>query len=489
MLRKITIIFFTIGIIFSLSNAFANPQQQLNPVQQKTLKNWSHSLAMQAATWGSPIVTMYTLRYRDALSPNAKAAPNTIWRMENIAAPKLSKQAGYVTPSANTVYGFGFMDLRQEPIILEAPDSHGRYYMIEIVDMWTNAFAYVGGKATGYKGGTFALVGPNWQGSLPPDVTRIDCPTPWVLVQPRVHIYKNKQLDLTGTQHILNNIKTTGLAAYLGQSPTKPFQYHYPAPIEENANLPVSALNFKDPLQFWEILSIALNENPPPEDQIEALLPLFEPLGLEFGRPWDRNHVLPEVLASMEDVAKNIGQLLSNLPIGTAFKGLVLPPPSIGNFGTDYQARAVVARMGLTANTPYEAIYWIYVDDENQHVLNGDHQYTITFEEPLPYYDPGFWSLTLYDRSNNYTVANPINRYMIGSDSKDVKKNKDGSFTLYIQKENPGKEKESNWLPAPEGVFYLIARVYAPKPELITILTNPNAWPIPVVSPNVSNNS
>lgn len=131
------LMFALMGNLWSASTA----ENKIAPIQVDANKEWTQALAIQAATWGAPLVTMYALRYHDALGPLAKAAPNTIWRMENISTPELSKEAGYVTPNVNTIYGFGFMDLRQEPIILEVPDSNNRYYMVEIVDMWTNAFA------------------------------------------------------------------------------------------------------------------------------------------------------------------------------------------------------------------------------------------------------------------------------------------------------------------------------------------------------------
>jgi hypothetical protein len=124
--------------------AHAQSLSQMRTERAGALKNWAHALALQAATWGSPLVTMYHLRYVDAVGPNAKARPNEIWRMEDISTPELSVEAGYVTPNVNVIYGFGFLDLRQGPVVVDAPDSDGRYYMVEIVDMWTNAFAYIG---------------------------------------------------------------------------------------------------------------------------------------------------------------------------------------------------------------------------------------------------------------------------------------------------------------------------------------------------------
>ncbi|MBS3903855.1 MAG: DUF1254 domain-containing protein [Simkania sp.] len=454
---------------------------QETPAQTKAVEEWTYSLALQAATWGAPLVTMYALRYNDAVGPNAKARPNTIWCMENISTPELSKEAGYVTPNVNVIYGFGFMDLRTEPIILEVPDSMGRYYMIEIVDMWTNAFSYIGGKATGYRGGKFALVGPGWKGEIPPSIQRIDCPTSWVLIQPRVHIYAKGVLDLLGAKKILNAIKPTGLASFTGKPPPISPHYNYLAPEPIHADLPVSVLKYKDPNQFWDLLMSAMNENPPPEDQINALLPMFKPLGLELYKTWDRSKLTPQVLEVMSRAAGTIGTLLDRLPLETMYQGAFIPPPTIGDFGTDYKTRAIVGRVGLTANTPEESVYWMYSLDTQGNVLTGENRYTMLFKQEIPFYTPGFWSITMYDAENNYTVPNPIHRYMLGSDSSGVKKNPDGSFTLYMQRQNPGKEMESNWLPAPSGRFHLILRAYPPKPEIIRLLTDATSWPIPVV--------
>ncbi len=225
-----------------------------------------------------------------------------------------------------------------------------------------------------------------------------------------------------------------------------------------------------------------MNENPPPQDQIAALLPMFKPLGIEFGKPWDRSKLSPVVLEAMGEAAKNIGPILAKLPVGTIENNAFIPWPTIGNFGTDYLNRAYIARNGLTANTPYEAIYWGSVLDNEGNFLRGDKKYTMTFKQAIPFIKPGFWSITVYNSNNNYTVPNPINRYMLGSDTPELKKNADGSFTIYIQNESPGKDKESNWLPTPSsGQFYLIPRAYAPTPEAIAILSDPNSWPVPAV--------
>jgi hypothetical protein len=446
----------------------------------KALGAYAQALAMSAAAWGSPLVTMYSLRYNDVFGPHPKAAVNAIWRMQDISTPELAQQAGYVTPNVNTLYGFGFLDLSAEPVILTTPDSHDRYYMVEIVDFWTNAFAYAGGVEAGYKGGKYAIVGPGWKGQLPPDVKRIDAPTRWVLIQPRVHVTGRD--DLPAARKVLDAITVQGLGAATGK-PAAPAQaYNYAPPVLTDPKLPVSALAFKDPLQFWEILADAMIENPPPPDQVTALLPLFAPLGIVPGQPWRRSTLAPVVVAAMEKVAREIPSEAALLPSGSFRNGWLVSWPTIGNFGTDYLNRAVIARNGLTANTPREAIYIGGLIGSDGSFLSGANRYTVTFKSQPPFVAPGFWSVTAYDQTNNYTAPNSINRYALGSDDKALKFNSDGSLTLYLQKDDPGSEHKENWLPTPAGTYYLILRSYAPGESLIRSQTNdPDAFPLPAI--------
>ena len=158
----------------------------------------------------------------------------------------------------DVIYGFGFLDLGPEPVILSVPDSKGRYYVVEIVDMYSNAFAYAGGTATGYKGGKFALVGPGFKGTLPPGVRRIDCPTRWTLIQPRVHVIN--PADLPAARKVMQEITVQGLAKFSGKPVPAAPVYNYALPKVTDAKQPASAMNYTDPLQFWEIFSAVINE-------------------------------------------------------------------------------------------------------------------------------------------------------------------------------------------------------------------------------------
>ena len=447
----------------------------LPPEMSSQVHDYAYSLATQAAVWGYPLPTFYSLRYNDVFGPKPKAKVNDIWRMTDISTPKLSEESGYVTPNVNTIYGFGFVDLGQEPVILTVPDSHGRYYMVEVLDAYSNAFAYPAGVESGYEGGTFALIGPGWKGTLPAGIRRIDAPTRWLLLQPRVHM-KNPE-DRAAAREVLAGITTTPLHKFMGTKAPPAVKYDYPAPdFADGLKTSTSWNSFKDPLQFWDILSSMLNENPPPQDQITALLPMFAPLGIELGKKWDRTKVNPIVLQAMKEAAANVGpKLLYGIPPGQAYNGWTFCWPSSGNFRTDYLNRAMIVRWGYTANTLEEAVYTGPQFDSEGKPLMGENKYTVTFMPP-PFKEPAFWSATMYDYKSNYTVENPINRYSLGSDNP-LKLNADGTVTLYIQATSPGKDKESNWLPsAASGRWYILVRSYAPGRQMIESSFDPKVW-------------
>ena len=230
--------------------------------------------------------------------PDVKAPPG-----ENLALHRKSRvreiaaESGYVSPNVNVIYGFGFADLGWQPHILTAPDSNGRYYMIELVDMWTNAFYYPAGAKNGYKGGKFALVGPGWTGTLPDGGTRVDCPTRWLELQPRVFV--KDTADLPGAREVMNAIKLEPLSAFNGTAPPPRPTYNFEVP-RVNPKVASSQMQFDDPLQFWSIFVDAMNENPPPKAQIAEVLRQYRWLGIEFGKPWDPKNVRPAYLEAMK---------------------------------------------------------------------------------------------------------------------------------------------------------------------------------------------
>ena len=273
------------------------------------------------------------------------------------------------------------------------------------------------------------------------------------------------QADLPGAKKVLNAITTQGLAEYLGKPALPAPKYNYAEP-KVAPKQTTSALAFDDPLQFWEILSAGMNENPPPADQIKALLPMFAPLGLEPGKQWDRSTVDPVVLAAMKQAVQKLPNVLLSLPYGALIKGwLVAPIEDLGEWGTNYYGRAYASGIGFTWNKPYEASYLMGYNDVDENPLTGAKKYTITWKQ-TPQVDPaGFWSLTPYDLETSCTVPNPINRYSLGSDNKDLKYNRDGSLTLYLQADSPGKDKELNWVPTGRSFLHGLARIRAQRSD------------------------
>ena len=368
--------------------------------RDRLIKEYAFTLAAQAATYAAPIVAMYNLRSTVAVGPDAKAPPGEFWRFMEIASPKIAAETGYVSPNVNVIYGFGFADLGWQPHILTAPNSNGRYYLIELVDMWTNAFFYPAGAKNGYKGGKFALVGPGWTGTLPDGVTRVDCPTRWLELQPRVFV--RDTADLPGARDVMNAIKLEPLSAYSGTAaPPRP-TYDYAVP-RVNPKVASSQMQFDDPLQFWSIFLDAMNENPPPKAQITEVLRQYRWLGIEFGKPWDPKNVRPVYLEAMKKASAAMGPMMSVAagPLyGTFRGGWGVGPVDMGNAGADYLTRAGLAVLGLTGNATNEAIYYSGYTDTAGKFLTGQRRYAITWKPGALYTDivpPGFWSVTMYD--------------------------------------------------------------------------------------------
>src|ERR1700677_825853 len=230
-----------------------------------------------------------------------------------------------------------------------------------------------------------------------------------------------------------------------------------------------------------------MNENPPPRNEIETVLPQFKYLGIGLGQKWQRESINPLILNEMKSAAQRIAPMMMPLiPIlSVTANGWNIPPANVGMPGADYPARAIIAVFGLTSNTPIEAIYYTSVTDGAGQPLTGAKRYSLTFKKSMECIratPPGFWSMTAYDSATGFTIPNAIDRYALGSDNE-LKRNADGSFTLYVQHDSPGPDREPTWLPSSSGSFYLIIRVYAPVSDVAAGLENPASFqgPPPMV--------
>jgi hypothetical protein len=417
-----------------------------------------------------PIVSMdATMRQAtnvpDASSVNMRAPVNQFAHVRKY--PKADEK-DVVRFNFDTLYSFAWLDLSKEPIILSVPDTQGRYYLLPMLDMWTDVFAVVGSRTTGTKAGSYAIVPPGWTGKLPDGVTTIVAPTPSVWILGRTQT--NGPADYAAVNKIQDGYKLTPLSQW-GKDYTPP--RNVPTdPTIDNETPPQVQVNKLDGMSMLSRLADLMAKHPPHANDYPILFRLKE-LGIEPGRPFDAKKLTTEQVATINKAAKDA---LAEMPVlmrkaGAFINGWNIGVENMGTYGTSYKRRAFVVLAGLGCNLPEDAVYPIaFVDGEGK-PLSGANSYVLHFEKgKLPPAD-AFWSLTMYDK-DGFQVPNPIDRFALSSHDQ-LKLNDDGSLTLYVQAETPGKDKESNWLPAPRGNFEPTMRLYSPRSEVLDLTWAP----------------
>ncbi|MEN6496618.1 MAG: DUF1254 domain-containing protein [Thermoguttaceae bacterium] len=422
---------------------------------------------VEAYVYGFPLVLMEVSKrvMTHVPSPTPSKAPiNQFAHMQAFPTPDFKD---VVSPNADTLYSSAWLDLSREPIVLHVPDTQGRYYLMPMLDGWTNVFASPGKRTTGTKAGDFAIVGPGWQGTLPAGVREIKAPTTMVWLLGRTQT--NGASDFAAVHAIQRQYTLTPLSAFGNRYSPLPA-----VPVDPNVDdktPPVEQVAKMDAATFFGMLADLMVANPPAAADAPMLAKLKQ-IGVVPGQKPDPvqmkslDAAVKVAQAKMAEAARNPGPLENGWVVRR----------DLGDYGTDYGKRAVVALIGLGANLSADAIYpYTEVDDEGR-PLNGSRRYVIHFAKGQTPPVEAFWSVTMYD-SHHFFVANPINRYAIG-DRDALRFNPDGSLDLFLQHQSPGKEKESNWLPAPAGNFNLIMRMYWPKPEVLN-----GTYKIPAVEP------
>lgn len=423
-------------------------------------------LAAQAFIYGYPLVYNLTeiAKFPQGGSLLGDPVPyNTFGYARQLRGPS----AKFVTANNDTLYLIVVCDLHNGPLVLHAPDTQDRYYGLQFIDAWTNNFAYLGRRATGTAEASYLIAPPGYDGEVPAGMTVIHSPTEMCVVLGRIAV--NGVEDLPAVHALQDQFTVTPLSVYHGGAA--------PAPA---AGVPEPDPRVSDDLQWWENFRVALAAFPPPAADA-PYLKVCEQLGLTAP---ESPYVNPDPeLAGLlvaahqaghdkiEELMKKIARTpngwqdskhafdynLDYFEVGT----LNTPEWKIADRTTAYVMRAVVARAGLWGNHGYEANYQLIFVDSDGQLLDSAHRYELTLTETPPV--DAFWSLTMYDVPEFYLVENSINRYSIGDRTPGLKKNEDGSVTLYIQKDTPGADKESNWLPTPQmGGFRPVMRMYQP---------------------------
>ena len=417
-------------------------------------------LAEKAYIFGYPLLVM-DATMKKMTAPEAEG-PSLIDRFSHMPSFPDYTFTDIVSPNADTLYSIAWLNLKDRPIILELPEMGGRYYVMQFLDGWTNDFISLGSRTTGSQAGVFLITGPQWQGEIPQGMSQVKAPTNMVWILGRTQT--NGEADYEAVHAIQAQYRLKPLTA---------FKAPVAGPDKDPATPPerVEALSAQE---FFARLNLLMLDNPPaPADQ--AFLSELTALGIGPGLKFDLT-ALPESTAQAIEKGRDAGLAhlrgLSSASFGTTSQGWSLAADHIGDYGTDYEFRAFIARFGLGANLREDAVYPSTKTDSDGRPLNGGANYAIHFAAGQLPPVRAFWSVTLYDQ-NQHLVQNPINRYASG-DRDPLVFEADGGLTLYIQHASPGPDKEANWLPAPEGDFNLIMRLYWPEESILN-----NTWPLP----------
>lgn len=372
-----------------------------------------------------------------------------------------------VRPNFDTLYSSAWLDLTAEPMIVTAAPTHSRYYLLPMLDMWSNVFAVPGTRTSGNGAGVWAVVPPGWSGPIPAGAERIESPTRYVWIIGRIQT--NGPADYEAVHRVQNGLAITPLSQWSQRSQPRSFS---PDPSVDMKTPPLVQVNTMPAARFFTMGAELMRLHPPqPTDW--SILARMARIGIKPGE-FDFAKAPPAVRAGLQRAAADgLRQMQEKLPsLARITNGWQMNTDTMGVYGNFYLKRAIVAMVGLGANQPEDAIYPMCVADADGSPLTGDARYVLRFtKEQLPPVD-AFWSITMYD-ADGFQVANPLNRFAIG-DRDALKFNPDGSLDLYIQHENPGPDKESNWLPSPEsGRLGVTMRLYAPRPEAIDGRWNP----------------
>jgi hypothetical protein len=443
----------TMALLASFPFTAASAETGVSPAEAR-------AIAKEAYIYSFPMVDSYRIQYAyfvNRENPEFKAPWNQIRNIPRVFTPE---DKAVQTPNSDTPYSMAGLDLRAEPIVLTVPAiEKERYFSVQLIDLYTHNFDYLGSRATGNGGGSFLIAGPGWKGETPKGVTKvIRSETEIVLAAYRTQLFNPSDLD--NVKKVQDGYKVQPLSAFLGQSAPKA------APVIDFIK-PLTPEQQKTSLEVFNIVTFVLQFCPTHPSEKE-LMARFAKIGVGAGKTFNASKLSPEVKAAMEqgiaDAWAAFAEFKKQADAGTVTAGDV--------FGTreylknNYLYRMTAAVLGIYGNSKQEAMYPMYSVDADGQKLDGANRYTLRFAPgQLPPVN-AFWSLTMYELPASLLVANPLNRYLLNSPMlPQFKRDADGGLTLYIQNESPGADKEPNWLPAPKGPFIMFMRLYWPKAE------------------------
>ncbi len=436
--------------------------------QQRPSADEAQTIAQEAYIYLYPLITMDVTR-KQLINTDPKVSPfgGPANAFTHIRAFPTADMKAVVRPNFDTLYSSGWLDLTSGPVVVSTADTGGRYFMLPMLDMWTDVFAVPGKRTNGTGAASFAVVPPDWSGKLPAGVERIDSPTPYVWVIGRTQT--NGTNDYGAVHQIQDGYKITPLADW-GKTPRASAAKIDPS--VDTKTPPLDIVNNMPAAEYFRYGAELMKLHPPRVTDWSTVARLKR-IGLEPGKSFDASKVDADVLTRA--AAAGLKHMHDKTPtIARVTNGWSMNTDTMGVYGNYYLKRAIIAMAGLGANQVDDAIYPLNVSDADGKPVMGENKYVLHFnKDELPPVE-AFWSLTMYD-AEGFQIANPINRFAIG-DRDALKFNADGSLDLLIQNESPGPDKESNWLPAPKsGPLGLTLRLYAPKPQVADGRWNPPA--------------
>ncbi len=434
-------------------------------VSVSTLSADLQTLSYEAFLYFYPLVTMDVTRQQSLNGTTPGCGPPNVFN--HMRAFPDANFRSVVRPNFDTLYSSAWLDLTEGPVTLTVPDTNDRYFMLPMLDMWTDVFANPGKRTSGTDAQQYLIVGPGHQGntgSPTHDAQVIEAPTPYVWIIGRTQT--NGTSDYPAVHTVQDGYTLTPAAP--------PAQAFVRDDSCDTTTEPMRIVNGMGALDFLSYAAELLAVNPPHPTDFSILARLSN-LGIEAGKPFDATKFSAEQRAQIEAGKQDaLAAVTTSAPtLATITNGWMNLGEGMGVYGNSYLRRAVVTLVGLGANPPEDAVYPIAVTDADGQPLSGDNDYVMHFDaDALPPVD-AFWSVTMYD-AEGYQCANELNRFAIG-DRDDLTFNADGSLDLYLQHNNPGSDKESNWLPAPRGSLGVTMRLYAPRREILAGTWQPPA--------------
>jgi hypothetical protein len=429
-------------------------------------------LATDAYIYGYPLVTMEMTR---RVITNVAAVEGTRGPMGQIIKFRQYPNASFrdvTAPNADTLYTSAFFDVGNEPWVLSLPDMKDRYFLMPMLDGWTDVFQVPGKRTTGTGAQTYAITGPGWTGTLPAGVRQLKSPTSLVWLLGRIYCTGTPE-DYAAVHALQDECKLSPLSAY-----GKPYAAP-PGKVDPAIDMKTAVreqVNRMDAVAYFNLLAQLMKTNPPSSADAPALAK-YAKIGLVPGKDFDASKLRADFAKRIPEIA--FDRVMIQFKINKDVKDVNgwAYTTKTGLYGNDYLIRALATAIGLGANRPQDAVYPTSLKDAVDKPYEGSNKYVMRFAKGQTPPVEGFWSITMYD-ANYFFVANPINRYSI-SPRQSLKSNPDGSIDLYIQKDSPGADKESNWLPAPASKFILMMRMYWPDETAPSILDG--TWTIPPV--------